>query len=1582
MTHSIFTRFIYKINNSPYIPPTATFTIEILSCIQIVHIIFQTMSYSSSNSAQFIISGISRNLCFLTGAFQLSENSYYASVFHPIWFLIAAYFLAHLLLFTFAVQSCLSKENMNKNLVKLISLLYLLHSRILFFPIQFFLLNIINLYRTDSFFAEPEFYQRAGWLIGTILLAVINTAFAFSREFILYSITKTANYYDVKTNLYHQITIIYKLVALILYYLCLAGISVAVKINSFLHLFTALLLMSVLYIKIPFYWFKMLHLVIINTAIILCLSFLSIIDVMTHNWQVIGGMQILIIILPSFFAKITLAQFRALFLRILNGSVLFPEHSVHFALLIEEFIANIDYSSLKNKHLLPNVQKFYGILSDNKIDLAQLKNKKTRSECEPEIYSFLIEKFGRALDRYPKSKILPVFIAQIYLLKLDNIPRALEMIRKIESFSLSSPLKSTLEYIYALLEDTYAKEDLGSESRLGLSHYFKYYEITSDIRKEMLKETNQHIQFWEDIKKPEFDVKKAMIRAQSIDALFTKICRECDLNLNNFRKNFTSPMLLYAVYLNNIRQLCHEGAQIIRSFQSVMVTQNINNEFDAASGTTAVIIISLDKIKAGQILDASGSIHNLFNLKKTDLIGKRFGSLFPSGVAKRYQLVVSQYAKAPVYKLNYKEKTYGKTVDDEIFELEAHFQLYPYINKEITVMILLKRLSKPLPILIANPEGIITDYSKRLKKAFQKEFLNLNNFRTLQSLSLEFEEVNLAFNMIHNKQQASEQQSIKDFLFKDKMGVPTVLDFDETSRQSSRSLIKTSGVFTDRIKSFRAPSTDAISIPVERAQQLCDALTQGKLLILCTNNSSPSRKKKYQIRAQARVKPFLIEGDVHKVVSLTKLKKDPIIVIVSNPESEVEDSFHDLSAITFADEFPITNEMALFKMTPNERAKNITTVVSSYVELNKKNTRTDEDDTSNHQTEDKDDKFDFENRFNKGEDQKSSILNSNYRESRVVRSVKEVGARKKQSAALFYLQFILYLIIALMFALAIIKFILSKDSILEIEKGINIIYTSTLRLQTAINTWQFALVLSTGSTGFSSMATAIKNLAVNLTDYNVQLKTQLAAVTNNDLLERAFVRDIKYWELPVAGDTNNNIVDTFTATDLLINKYLKVGKTTNIYQFMSIPDIQLTFNNTGNDYLISSRLLISQTGVILQEIISSDIIALKAVLAVEMIALASITTIFIIVAILIMRSYKRLGRALTRMQEFQVNERIGQLQKTKVLLEDDIERKDFIQDAFDLFTQERSKIALRLLKKAHRNIGPARNYNMTRLNRELLKLIGSALVFVPLFVGLFIGTLVKSINTFYSLESVNDQISLLSNGCYLSNMLMSSLVYTIVFRTSPTMLIRNQQPIMQVNETIQEFNTLNPALIDAFLTPENGEVDPYLQDILQTKTCDYLDSVSKLTCEVATNGRNVGLLSMNTEYYNLITYIASAVGSTSSLAQAIILFSSLLNKILGDMTALEGIYPLMIAHIIKQFASTVQGAVENEETFFVIICAAIAVYALFIYFKPLRGLKKVDLGRRKILRIIPFHLVQENKALKYYLIQDFKKEIEDIRSVL
>jgi len=64
------------------------------------------------------------------------------------------------------------------------------------------------------------------------------------------------------------------------------------------------------------------------------------------------------------------------------------------------------------------------------------------------------------------------------------------------------------------------------------------------------------------------------------------------------------------------------------------------------------------------------------------------------------------------------------------------------------------------------------------------------------------------------------------------------------------------------------------------------------------------------------------------------------------------------------------------------------------------------------------------------------------------------------------------------------------------------------------------------------------------------------------------------------------------------------------------------------------------------------------------------------------------------------------------------------------------------------------------------------------------------------------------------------------------------------------------------------------------------------------------------------------------------------------------------------------------------IYLAISIYTVFLYLKPLKDFQKVDIGRRKILKIIPVNVFQENKALKFYLLQDFTNEIEEIKSVL
>ncbi|RZK12254.1 MAG: hypothetical protein EOO43_18780, partial [Flavobacterium sp.] len=437
-------------------------------------------------------------------------------------------------------------------------------------------------------------------------------------------------------------------------------------------------------------------------------SIISVIYVFVDNLEVTGGMHILTVVMPSLLIKAVLSQFRRLFKRILNGEFMrLEDHAIHFGVLLEDFMTKEKHNalhSLEDKSFLPNRESFYGILSGKEnIQLEKLENKKTVHECEVQIFCYIVEKLHLVSIQMPHlPKVLALYKAQLYLTKVEsNIPRVLEILRKLENSSAGFPMKCSIEYLNTLLQKTYNQDGWDSENRSGLSHYFKYYDLTSNIKNLMLEETKKQIEFWEDIRSRNIDAKKIYDKTREIDSLFARIYKQCERNLNNFRKNFRSPMLLYSVYLNNVRHMHFDGTQVLRNFESIMMVQNLHHDqFDTTSENTAVVIVSLDKTKPGIILNASGSIHSLFNLRKTELIGKKIGCLFPGIIAKHYQLEIQQYSKNPVYNLNAKEKTYGKTTNDEIFELEVSLQLYPYVNKELTVMVMLKKLDDPAPVLI------------------------------------------------------------------------------------------------------------------------------------------------------------------------------------------------------------------------------------------------------------------------------------------------------------------------------------------------------------------------------------------------------------------------------------------------------------------------------------------------------------------------------------------------------------------------------------------------------------------------------------------------------------------------------------------------------------------------------------------------------------------------------------------------------------------------------------------------------------------------------------------------------------------
>ncbi|RYE30062.1 MAG: hypothetical protein EOP48_32215, partial [Sphingobacteriales bacterium] len=331
------------------------------------------------------------------------------------------------------------------------------------------MLNLISLYSKSNLNSQDEFYTKLGWFIGTIALLALNTLLALTREFLAYKINHTQSYYDVKTNIYHQLILLNKIILLVLVCLDQMGNTSAIQASSVLQLVAAFFILASLYVRLPFYNFKMLKLTIITSSIYFSLALVAIVFVFVKNTRVEGAIHILILVLPPIVIKLVLSGFRNLFTNILRRNFLFIEHSIHYALLLEQLCIDSKASVTEDKILFPNKDCFVGAIAGQNINLNQLITGQT-----VKLYRHITDKLEQVISRPQNCKTLSLYLAQLYLIKLDNKSRAIEIAGKLGDQYTLSPMKISTEYVYKLIDSKNKSENFNEDCGLELSNYLTY----------------------------------------------------------------------------------------------------------------------------------------------------------------------------------------------------------------------------------------------------------------------------------------------------------------------------------------------------------------------------------------------------------------------------------------------------------------------------------------------------------------------------------------------------------------------------------------------------------------------------------------------------------------------------------------------------------------------------------------------------------------------------------------------------------------------------------------------------------------------------------------------------------------------------------------------------------------------------------------------------------------------------------------------------------------------------------------------------------------------------------------------------
>ena len=224
-------------------------------------------------------------------------------------------------------------------------------------------------------------------------------------------------------------------------------------------------------------------------------------------------------------------------------------------------------------------------------------------------------------------------------------------------------------------------------------------------------------------------------------------------------------------------------------------------------------------------------------------------------------------------------------------------------------------------------------------------------------------------------------------------------------------------------------------------------------------------------------------------------------------------------------------------------------------------------------------------------------------------------------------------------------------------------------------------------------------------------------------------------------------------------------------------------------------------------------------------------------------------------------------------------------------------------------------------------------------------------------------------------MLICAINYRTLFSSDTNMLIYNLPADQQIINTFAELRTINDKLRVTFI--DDKSTDEFTQGVLTTTLCQYLTSALIPYCESMYKGGKNGLIFANELYYETTLELYNILLQNPTPSQISALYSSYTASITPMLSMLQLGYPLLVNHILEGFNTLAEQSLKQELTFFIAMCVYNFGSVLFMHLVPFKKLRKVDLLRRKIIKIVPYHMIKESRIMSFYLKNEFSREVAE-----
>ena len=1578
-------------------------SLSIASSFQLFYLILRTALQTDSNRAYTLYSGI-RSLTALCSDIEayIAASAINRSL-QIVWGMLAGYLVVHIgALVTFIIFQHLIPLEKGRSYKELLQRVSLAHSRVLFFIIHYFLVGVVAQFQNCKPEDQFPFYCRREYLILTIFLICINIGLAALKECFMYQVNnRSKDAYAVKENSYNQVILLHKGLITVVYFLT-KNQRYSVAILAIANVLLSGISVALLYTKCPFYNIVVLKSSMISSGVALAFSLFHGVSLteLNQSW-----LDFVWLILTALLIKTLLVVFNKLVDRVRHGVIKSPEEALLFITLMKQaqfgYLPNTLFATKADR----NIIIANGLFVNQKTSfssLANLEQAENKKHYKALIYTYVLERMSGLARKNPDSKLLLLSMADICLTKLENIPKAMEYIRQLECHSLPIYIKSSLNELNYYFKQNQAikyHSNTNTDYNLRLVKYFECREVTGLLIGNIKRELDKHLEFWNEMQRGAIDIKKALDIACEIDVLSSRTKLQWKKQDQSLVHGFVNSLLIYSAYLDLIKELlCSSRKLITRYWDSRSHKYNLSHLFDTTSKETAILILSTQRTSLGTIIDTSGSAQTFFEAEKAKLVGRNISSLVSIMARKEILQILENYLETSTKKQDYNLRTYVENRIGEIFETEIRVDLYPKLDEELKLVVFFKKLSLPKPIFILNTNGAILNHSKCLTQLFYKRnlFIPLNKDTKLYEICPEFSQINLAFNAIYAgiKQDDVNADSSKHLGIFTKTGeidlnIPHELFFISSPkiRLLTKTNYDTEGQFFD--EGERLPDKwirPSNTLKGNHFADICNRYIDGSQLRFC------SQVEKSQFNKDAlfnvRIVPYQSAGEVYKVLIVEEAAEERIVqeIDLTNNESNNSKNTSNESALDFpterehqnTDKDITKNQTIPISSTP--RAQNlqqglmIQSAQDKALRLSKVSKIKILDSEPIDKITEVNSLRDIEVKSNQ---QNASISSQSLGYTQSYKVLEKTLESSDSYSFAKKLTVIITLMMGVLISLAIVNLTASRAAIGEVTNGIQVINIETLQLaeiitgsQTVVRFLIRSLKYSTGTNSLSDLKGLMETTGLEILSLNKKMAEAISAATDKSLVNQVSQKTIEFWSEIDNITTREGVVDIFTASIILANKIMHIGITAVSYSDINaLNDVKYVMNNTANDYLLVSEELISYTQTKLEKTISTKLSSLQIILAFETSAIVIVCISLVLAGKIMVDSYRSLFKVLQNVDERHYRGRLDQIQKMKIILDKDADSKGFsrrVLGMLKLSSQDRVKTKETKQRREREGL-----LIMKSMGLYITRYVGFSLIIIQITTVLYAIALVDSSSGFKSLQETNVQLYTSATAQSQSSRLVVALYMEFGYYNDTSVIIRDQPIKTELTSALHKLSNINAALLSAFSDRQGRITDPVIAAIFSATPCRFLSSAMQTSCLAATAHQNVGLLALNLAQHSIFSQFLQEFFNHPTDLYLKTHANSFIFAQRPIADTIEHIYRFINAHVVSSFELDTSHFLARTGYLHVAIIAVIIITAVLVWMVTIRAFGQLDMSRGKILKVISFRIMLENKVIGLYMRKHF-----------